>query len=197
LTKTAPANVAIDVGDTTTDIGMLKNGFPREANNIVEVGGVRTLFRMPDLLSIALGGGTVIHRKPLQIGPDNTGYQLLQRGLVFGGEELTATDVAVAAGQIELGDPSRVANLPAAMIDAAMAEMREMVAVAIDRMKVDAGTVPLLAVGGGAFLVPEQLPGVSHVIHVEHGSVANSVGGAIARFPGNVTKSSRGCPAAR
>jgi N-methylhydantoinase A/oxoprolinase/acetone carboxylase beta subunit len=40
--------VVIDVGGTTTDIGCLRHGFPREANNVVEVGGVRTLFRMPD-----------------------------------------------------------------------------------------------------------------------------------------------------
>ena len=43
--------LVIDVGGTTTDIGSLRHGFPREANNVVEIGGVRTLFRMPDLLS--------------------------------------------------------------------------------------------------------------------------------------------------
>ena len=35
-------------------------GFPREANRTVEVGGVRTLFRMRDLLSLGLGGGSVV-----------------------------------------------------------------------------------------------------------------------------------------
>ena len=50
--------MVIDVGGTTTDVGQLKHGFPREANSVVKVGGVRTLFRMPDLLSIGLGGGS-------------------------------------------------------------------------------------------------------------------------------------------
>ena len=50
--------LVIDVGGTTTDIGSLRHGFPREANNVVEIGGVRTLFRMPDLLSLGLGGGS-------------------------------------------------------------------------------------------------------------------------------------------
>ena len=36
--------LVIDVGGTTTDIGSLRHGFPREANNVVEIGGVRTLF---------------------------------------------------------------------------------------------------------------------------------------------------------
>ena len=47
--------VVVDVGGTTTDVGCLRHGFPREANAVVEVGGVRTLFRMPDLLSLGRG----------------------------------------------------------------------------------------------------------------------------------------------
>ncbi len=42
-----------------------KLGFPREANSVVKVGGVRTLFRMPDLLSIGLGGGSHVVLDPL------------------------------------------------------------------------------------------------------------------------------------
>ena len=43
--------MVVDIGGTTSDVGCLKAGYPREANNVVKVGGVRTLFRMPDLLS--------------------------------------------------------------------------------------------------------------------------------------------------
>jgi N-methylhydantoinase A/oxoprolinase/acetone carboxylase beta subunit len=39
--------MVVDVGGTSTDVGQLRNGFPREANSVVHVGGVRTLFRMP------------------------------------------------------------------------------------------------------------------------------------------------------
>src|SRR5262245_17054715 len=65
--------MVIDVGGTTTDVGQLRNGFPREANSVVKVGGVRTLFRMPDLLSIGLGGGSHVVLEsaegPLKVGP--------------------------------------------------------------------------------------------------------------------------------
>ena len=44
--------MVVDVGGTTTDIGHLKAGFPREANTVVEIGGVRTLYRMPAQHSI-------------------------------------------------------------------------------------------------------------------------------------------------
>jgi hypothetical protein len=56
----------------------------------------------------------------------------------------------------------------------------------VDRMKTDAGEEPLLAVGGGAFLVPERLPGVSEVVHVRHYAFANAVGAAIAQVSGEV-----------
>ena len=99
--------LVVDVGGTTTDIGSLRHGFPREANNVVEIGGVRTLFRMPDLLSLGLGGGTQVvaaSRRALTIGPASVGYRLTEQALVFGGDVLTVTDVAVAAGLIDLGD---------------------------------------------------------------------------------------------
>jgi N-methylhydantoinase A/oxoprolinase/acetone carboxylase beta subunit len=62
--------IVVDVGGTTADVGSLVRGFPREANNVVHVGGVRTLFRMPDLVSIGLGGGTLCDPEdPGRIGP--------------------------------------------------------------------------------------------------------------------------------
>lgn len=59
-----------------------------------------------------------------------------------------------------------------------------MVEEAVDRMKTEAGDSPLVAVGGGAFLVPDQLEGVSKVVRVEHGDCANAVGAAIAQVSG-------------
>jgi N-methylhydantoinase A/oxoprolinase/acetone carboxylase beta subunit len=179
--------LVIDVGGTTTDIGSLRLGFPREANNVVEVGGVRTLFRMPDLLSLGLGGGTMVKATPsLTIGPASVGYRLTEQALVFGGDVLTVTDVAVAAGLIDLGDRARVAALPAALVNEALTRIRAMIEEGVDRMKTDAGETPLIAVGGGSFLVPARLAGVSEVLNVPHQAVANAVGAAIAQVSGEV-----------
>jgi N-methylhydantoinase A/oxoprolinase/acetone carboxylase beta subunit len=176
--------MVIDVGGTTTDVGQLRHGFPREANSVVKVGGVRTLFRMPDLLSIGLGGGSHVQLEPLKVGPVSVGYRLLKDGVAFGGGQLTTTDVAVAADVLRLGDPAKVAHLEAATCRRVLAEAARMAEEAIDRMKTEAGDVPLIAVGGGAFLIPATLPGVSEVIHVEHGDCANAVGAAIAQVSG-------------
>ncbi|PON11555.1 hydantoinase, partial [Candidatus Entotheonella serta] len=178
--------MVVDVGGTTTDVGQLKQGFPRESNSVVNIGGVRTLFRMPDLLSFGLGGGSHVVLAPLQVGPVSVGYRLVSDGLVFGGGQLTATDIAVAAGKLELGDASRVAHMDGATCHRVLEECRRMVEEAVDRVKTEAGDVPLIAVGGDAFLVPDRLDGVSQVIRVEHGDCANAVGAAIAQVSGEV-----------
>ncbi|MEP3276599.1 MAG: hydantoinase/oxoprolinase family protein [Stappiaceae bacterium] len=177
-----------DVGGTTADIGCLINGFPREANNVVKVGGVRTLFRMPDLLSIAIGGGTIISDDAGVVGPQSVGYRLGHEALVFGGKTLTCTDIAVAAGLLDVGDKTRVDHLDTTLINRALSTIHERVAEAVDRMKTDATPVPLLAVGGGAMLIPQSIPGISEVVHVEHESVANAVGAAIAQISGETDR---------
>jgi N-methylhydantoinase A/oxoprolinase/acetone carboxylase beta subunit len=176
--------MVIDVGGTSTDVGQLRRGFPREANSVVEIGGVRTLFRMPDLLSIGLGGGSVVERDPLAVGPKSVGYRLTREGLVFGGTTLTATDVAVAAGIAEIGESGAVAGLPRDLVAAVLNEAQAKIEDAIDRMKTEAGDLQLIAVGGGAFLVPARVAGISEVIRVPHGDCANAVGAAIAQVSG-------------
>src|SRR5262245_51487563 len=64
--------------------------------------------------------------------------------------------------------------------------MHAMIEEGVDRMKTDAREEPLIAVGGGCFLVPERLPGVSDVVHVRHQAVANAVGAAIAQVSGEI-----------
>ena len=54
--------VVADIGGTSTDVGTLVGGFPREASFRVKVGEVQTNFRMPDVFSIGLGGGSLVTR---------------------------------------------------------------------------------------------------------------------------------------
>jgi len=184
----------IDVGGTTTDIGYLRHGLPRQANRVVEVGGVRTLFQMPDLLSLPLGGGSRVTASPLAIGPQSVGFRLTELGRVFGGAVTTGTDVAVAAGASSLGDPRRVADLPSGLVGDAMAMIRARLEDAIDRMKPDAEPRPVIAVGGAAFLVPDGLAGAGETVRVPHAAVANAVGAAIAQVSGKSDRVYREAP---
>ena len=188
LTGTGDSLVA-DVGGTSTDVGVLVNGFPRESSQGVEIGGIRTNFRMPDLVTIALGGGTVISPQDagVQIGPRSVGYLLQQEALVFGGPTPTLTDAAAAAGRALLGDPA-LARPHRGTLTSALAQADVMLADAIDRMKTSREDCTLIAVGGGSILIPDRLPGVSEVIRPEHFDTANAVGAAIASVSGQVDR---------
>jgi len=177
--------LVVDVGGTTADFGALVAGYPRQANSAVDVGGVRTLFQLPDLLSIGLGGGSIVRRDPLRLGPDSVGQRLLDRALVTGGDTYTLTDAAVSTGRLS------VDGWAAPDVDDASAVLQvaaDMIAEGADRMKVTAGDVPLIAVGGGAFAVPDQVAGVNDVIRPAHAGVANAVGAALAQVSGEVDR---------
>ena len=183
--------IVVDVGGTTTDVGVLVGSFPRESSLAVEIGGARTNFRMPDLVSVGLGGGTIVRIKgngEFTIGPDSVGYRLTEKALVFGGDALTTTDVVVALGKAEIGDPEKVRHLDRALLEAVYEEMTSMVELAIDRMKTSADPVPVILVGGGSILVPEALEGASEVIRPTNHGVANAIGSAIAQVSGQVER---------
>jgi N-methylhydantoinase A/oxoprolinase/acetone carboxylase beta subunit len=182
--------IVVDVGGTTSDVGALVGAFPREASLAVEVGGVRTNFRMPDLLTLGIGGGSLVRPGPGDgpptIGPDSVGYRLTERTVVFGGPDLTATDVAVGTGLAALGDAARLSPAQLALAPAAIAEVRRRLAEAIDQLKTSAADVPVILVGGGSILVDRTLPGASTVIRPDHFQVANAIGAAIGQVSGEV-----------
>ena len=180
--------VVVDLGGTTSDVGMLVSGFPREASLAVEIGGVRTNFRMPDVLSFGLGGGSIISTDPLRIGPQSVGYELTTKALVFGGSVLTATDVAVAGGLADIGDPGAVKGLDKGLARDVLDEIQSMVDMAVDRMKISAEPIPVILVGGGTILVSRPVQGASEMVKPEHFPVANAIGAAIAQVGGETDR---------
>ncbi|WP_214367282.1 hydantoinase/oxoprolinase N-terminal domain-containing protein [Pseudonocardia sp. H11422] len=178
----------VDVGGTTTDVGMLRNGFPHEAGTEVSVSGIRTNFRMPDVLSLGVGGGSRIHEDPLSVGPDSVGFRLTEEALVFGGQTLTCTDIAVAAGIADIGDRSLVRGLDRSFVDAVLARIGADISAVVDRVRTSAEPTPVVAVGGGSILVPDDLPGVGAVHRPEHHATANAIGAAIAQVGGEIDK---------
>jgi N-methylhydantoinase A/oxoprolinase/acetone carboxylase beta subunit len=177
----------IDVGGTTTDIGMLVAGFPRNRSEGAVIGGIPTNFRVPDVYSFGLGGGSLVRTSPgPSIGPDSVGFRLPEKALCFGGDTLTATDIAVAAGLVTLGDPSRLRHLEAGMVRAALARMKSDVETVLDRMKPSSDPIPAVLVGGGSVLIEGLLEGTSQSLRPDHFGSANAIGAAIAQVSGEV-----------
>ena len=90
--------IVIDVGGTTSDGGVLVNFFPRESTQAAQIGGVLTNFRMPDVVAVGIGGGTIIRfkDKTCQLGPDSVGYRLKEKAVAFKGDTLTISDFFLA-----------------------------------------------------------------------------------------------------
>lgn len=179
--------VVVDVGGTTTDLGVIQNGFPRESSVAATIGGVRTNFRMPDVISIGLGGGSIVRQHEdgsVTVGPDSVGYKITEKALVFGGDTLTATDVAVRLGMVELGDKSKVAHIDDELANKAMNVIRELVEDALDSMKLSNSDVDVIMVGGGSIILPTDIEGAREVFKPEHFGTANAIGSAISKVSG-------------
>ncbi|GAA3937134.1 hydantoinase/oxoprolinase family protein [Actinomadura viridis] len=194
----------VDVGGTTADVGILTGGFPREASGESETAGVRTNFRIPDVLSLGIGGGSLVDLDVPSVGPRSVGYRLTEDALVFGGRTITATDLAVAAGHARIGDPARAARLDPGRVRAALAHIAERIADTVDRMRTSPEALPIVAVGGGSVLlapgeagepgghgdsgVVGGLPGFPDLRRPAHFAVANAIGAAIAQVGGEVDR---------
>ena len=176
--------IVVDIGGTTSDIGVIQNGFPRESNVVVNIGGIRTNFRMPDILAIGLGGGSLVSNDGSSIGPRSVGHKLVTEGLIFGGQTLTTTDILVANGHADIGDRNQVAHLHPKVVKQATAKMHNMLNDNIEMMQPGGKDMPVILVGGGAVLVTDGLNAASKLHRPENANVANAIGAAIAQVGG-------------
>jgi len=181
-------SIIVDIGGTTSDIGYIKQGFPRQSAVATDVGGVRTNFRMPDIVSIGLGGGSIVRENGNKIGPDSVGYLLTEKAKVFGGDTLTTTDIAVAKYNLDIGDPGLLKGLENETIDNSKKQITKLLEDAIDKMKTSVEEVPAIFVGGGTIINKEKIKGISELIIPDNFAVANAVGAALGQVSGEVDR---------
>jgi N-methylhydantoinase A/oxoprolinase/acetone carboxylase beta subunit len=97
-----PRWVTLDVGGTSSDIGIVENGEPAiEPFGIVH--GLRTSFSFPRLKTAALGGGSVfrVEAGAIRIGPESAGALPGPASFGRGGEDPTLTDAAFLLGYLD------------------------------------------------------------------------------------------------
>ncbi len=192
------AAIVADIGGTSTDVGILKNSFPLEAGYEIKIGNaeenVTCNFSAPLTRSCALGGGSKIlvdANNEIKVGPESVGYQLNKEAIIFGGKTLTVTDIAVAKGRLKLGNPAFLKTINPLIIDKAdefiHAKLIEMVDLILPFAK-SSHPLPLILVGGGAYLFDQQLllkflaGKIARIIVPEHAGNANALGAAIAKI---------------
>lgn len=189
-----PNAIVVDTGGTTSNIGALVNGYPREALEI-EIGGVRTNIRAPDLVAVGLAGGSIvkINGDHIEVGPLSVGYRLIEEGVAWGGRTLTATDIALAKGAMAIDDPrcspDRVKGIISGeVIDKVYSHMVAKLEEYIDRIKTRPDPETVILVGGGSAMWPRKLRGAKEVIRPAAAQYANAVGAATALIGASVEK---------
>jgi N-methylhydantoinase A/oxoprolinase/acetone carboxylase beta subunit len=97
--------IAMDIGGTTAKVSVLRNGEPiyRKPSNFF---GIPVDVSLPDLHSIALGGGSIVKpvaradKPDVQLGPESMGSYPGPACYGLGGDQPTLTDAFVTAGLI-------------------------------------------------------------------------------------------------
>lgn len=180
--------IVIDVGGTSTDVGIIRKGFPRRCLNNSKIGGVTLNFPMPDVLSIAMGGGSHIGitQQKIEIGPKSCGNKTFSEGVSFGGNQLTLTDIALAMGHLDIpGARSHHVNLGVkgckAVVDEALKKIYELIA----KIGPDERSLPIVMIGGGSSLFPQSKLDSRFVIP-PNAHFANAYGAALATISATV-----------
>ena len=77
-----------------------------------------------------------LHQGGVTVGPLSVGFNLHSEALVFGGEKMTSTDIAVASGFCDIGDKEKVKHIREEVRTGALVEIKRKIEAAIDRVKV-------------------------------------------------------------
>jgi N-methylhydantoinase A/oxoprolinase/acetone carboxylase beta subunit len=97
----------LDVGGTTTDIGILVNGIPILERAGVDICGVRTLVRGLKVISVGAGGDSCVcvEQGELRVGPNRNGVPAC-----MGGPSPTPMDACSVLGEFDQGDARTAAQ---------------------------------------------------------------------------------------
>lgn len=97
-----PRLLTMDIGGTTTDIGLVENGsVSTQRYGVVE--DVHTSFPLCDIVSSGIGGSSIIkaNGSGLQVGPESMGGQPGPACFGLGGQEATITDAFLVLGLLD------------------------------------------------------------------------------------------------
>lgn len=179
--------LVVDIGGTSTDIGVVRKGYPRRRLNNSQIGGVTLNFSMPDVLSIALGGGSYIiqEEKKWLISPLSCGKYINQESQAFGGSRLTLTDIAIALNHLNIsGTNSKQIKITPEDCQNIMQDMLKKLSHAVERVQgCDESHLPIVVIGGGSALLPKS---EKDFIRPNHAHVANAYGAALAEIAATV-----------
>ncbi|HVN71753.1 MAG TPA: hydantoinase/oxoprolinase family protein [Desulfomonilia bacterium] len=206
--------LVLDIGGTTTDIGILLNGIPVFEPKGVDIGGLKTLVRGLKVYSVGAGGDSCVWIKDgdLQVGPGRSGPPAC-----MGGPAPTPMDAFAALGKIDTGDSEKaievlkpladdlgtdIPRLSTRIISIMVENIRKGALAFVDQVNSNpvytihemlhpdiVRPQRAILIGGPAHLLK---PYLEESLHMEcevpgHAMVANALGAALARTTAQIT----------
>lgn len=97
-----PRLLSMDIGGTTTDVGVVEDGSVREASR-GRIEGVDVSIPLCELSSVGVGGSSVIRAVDgtIQVGPDSVGSEPGPASFGLGGTQATITDALLVLGLLD------------------------------------------------------------------------------------------------
>ncbi|TDU32781.1 N-methylhydantoinase A/oxoprolinase/acetone carboxylase beta subunit [Panacagrimonas perspica] len=94
--------LTMDVGGTTTDIGLVEKGVVK-SDRRGKVEGVEVSFPLSDVVSVGVGGSSIIklHEGDIHVGPESVGSAPGPACFALGGTEATITDAFLVGGLLD------------------------------------------------------------------------------------------------
>lgn len=168
--------VVVDIGGTSTDIGIVENGFPLYSLKGGRVAGIPCHLVAPDITALALGGGSLIRSQArgYRIGPDSVGAELFKRCQTQGGSDLTLYDIGQ---RLKKGYDSEALKIMTVFVQTIKDELHSLLP--------DPTARPILLVGGGSENIPDQFLETNYLRPV-HYQIANAYGAALSEVSGQV-----------
>ena len=153
--------LTIDMGGTSADVGLIRNGRPA-LSTAGRIGGHPLAFPMIDIHTIGAGGGsiaTVTEQGAIRVGPESAGADPGPACYGKGGERPTVSDANLVLGRI-----------PPALLDGEVALVPEAAEAAIRRHVAEPLGMDLISAARGIVdLVNANMTGALKVMSVERG----------------------------
>ena len=182
--------IIIDIGGTSSDCGIVVAGFPRRSIGTSKIAGIDLNFHVPDVISIALGGGSIVtkNQSEYKIGPKSVSFELLSKAQSFGGEILTLTDISINAEISKNFKTNKKAGISKEDAQNVMNQATKKLSKIAEDMAVTlkGNAIPIVLVGGGACLFDTTK--INNAIIPKHYGVANAYGAALAEVSSSFDK---------
>lgn len=180
--------IVVDIGGTSTDVGIVLDGFARRSVGTSTIAGIKLNFPVPDVLSVALGGGSLIttNDNTIMVGPESCAKSLKDVAQAFGGTTLTLTDVALYKKILTIpGAFSENIMIDEQTADKVMSLVQENIAYLTNSIGGIHKELPIIVTGGGSSLLDRHTLPERYIVP-SYANVANAYGAALAEISGSI-----------